>query len=297
MRLPRKPIACQTADATIGNREKSETMTKLPINRVVIACDSVGENRSSIEAAARLANWFEAALHGIFLEDEALLHLSAIPSVRHIGPGGENFGAITERTVLHQFEAYAGRMRATVETAARTRELDWSFDVVRGAPDLAILDMRERDLLVIEAESRAFAGGTRLASRLLAPALQSTNPILLLRSRRAATHDVVTLMQSTGLAAAQFIANAARLAQAGNRSLTLFLAKNVCEEPTALNIVRSFSPELARRCFIVQANQSTLGNIATEGRLLIVRADPATNVVATLKDLLASTRADILFLR
>src|SRR6185437_16144789 len=87
--------------------------------QVVVACDVVVENQACVETAARLADWLDATLRGIFVEDEALLHLTAIPPVRYVGPTGESFAAMDERSVLHQFESHAARMRAVLEAAAR----------------------------------------------------------------------------------------------------------------------------------------------------------------------------------
>lgn len=272
-------------------------MTERRIARVVIACDAVGEYRASIETAAQLAAWLEAALHGVFIEDEALLNLTAIPSVRHIGSTGESFAAIDEHAILHQFAAHADRMRRTIEQAARAQEILWSFDIVRGRPNASTLHIGGEDLLVIEAESRPFAGGARLASRLMTNALESEKPILLLRGRADATHGIIALVQTSAARAAPLIMRAARLASASNQSLTLFLTKDAGDERTSIDVVRSVSQELAEHCRIERPNRNTLANIATAGRLLVVDADLAINSTTALKDLVAATRANILLLR
>jgi type IV pilus biogenesis protein CpaD/CtpE len=162
---------------------------------------------------------------------------------------------------------------------------------------MAILNTSDEDLLVIEMQSRPFAGSARLASRLLTAAVQSERPILLLRSGAGATHDIICLIQGTGESAARLVVFATRLASAGKRSLTLFLASNAINERTALELVRSVSPELAERCRIERPNRHTLANTAAAGRLMIVDADPTINDAAALRNLLATTQADILFLR
>lgn len=272
-------------------------MTERRISRVVIACDAVSANEASIEIAAQLATWLDAALRGIFIEDEALLNLTAIPAVRHIGAGGESFAAVDEPTLLHQFAAHAARMRAAIEAAARTQELAWSFDVVRGIPSTSILDMRDQDLLVIEAESRPFVSGARLASRLLAAALESERPILLLRNGGRAVSGIIALVQGSAARAASLITSAARLASASDRALTLFLTNAGCDERAVIDCVCSISQELAARSNIERPNRNTLANVAAAGRLLVIDADPTINDAASLRALLATTRADILFLR
>jgi hypothetical protein len=268
-----------------------------PIGRVVIACDSVGEYQASIDAAAQLATWLGAQLHGVFIEDEALLDLAAMPSIRHVGSTGEIFAPMDERAMHHQFAAHAGRVRAAIEKAARAQEISWSFDVVRGRPRMSVFGMSDQDLLVIEAESRPFAGGVRLASRLTIMALESEKPILLLRGRPGATQGIVALVQSSVALAAPLIMRAARLASAGNQSLTLFLRTDAGDEPSIIDVVRSVSQTLAERCRIERANRNTLANVAIAGRLLIVDADPGSSSSEAVKALLATTQADILLLR
>jgi len=272
-------------------------MTERRIARVVIASDSVGECEDTIETAAQIATWLDAALHGVFIEDEALLNMTAIPAVRHVGPTGEIFTTVDERVVQHQFAAQAARMRRAIEKAARAQELVWSFDTVRGRPSASILHMDRQDLLVIEAESRPFTGGTRFASRLMATALESEKPTLVLRNSTDAPNGIIALVQTTPALAAPLIIRAARLASASNQSLTLFLTQDTDDERTIVDLVGSVSRELANRCYIERSNRNTLANIATAGRLLVVEADPAINSAATLRNLLETVRADILFLR
>lgn len=279
-------------------------MAEGAVTRVVIACDPVGENRACIELAARFASWIDAALRAVFVEDEALLHLAAFPFARHVGAGGEIFSSIDEQAVQHQFEAHAARLRSTLAAAAAASDVGWTFDVIRGPLALATLGLDERDLLVIAAASRPFAGALRLDSRWVANALASHRPTLLLRNGSAASHEVVALIENAA-SMALLVSTAAKLAMAGERSLVLLLANDEVDATAALEIVHSISDAVAARCRIARlptrqpAAQAKAGleSIATAGRLLIVDADPATRDAAALKTLLAMTRADILFLR
>lgn len=274
-------------------------MTDRTITRVVIACDPVGENRSSIIAAAHVAAGLNVALHGIFVEDEALLHLANMPFARHTGAGGEIFASIDENALRHQFEAHAARIRAALEIAAEAQAIDWSFGVVRGPSTVATLDIRNEDLLVIEAESRPFAGALRFDSRWLAAAFDTPLPILLIRSAANAPHDIVALVQTAGPPAERLIATAVKLAAAGDGALTVLLANDAGDSEAVRETIRATSGRLAAKCRIERLSESghALENAATAGRLLIVDADPAVNDAATLRQLLAATRADILFLR
>jgi len=274
-------------------------MSELSIRRIVIACDAVGENRSAIEMAARFAAWWNAALHGVFVEDESLLHLSALPFARHVGPGGQVSDDFDEGTILRQFEAHADRAREALETAAREHAVGWSFNIVRGQARLATLALGDQDLLVIEAASRPFTGAFRLDSRWLADVYEAQLPVLLVRSSAARQGGVVALLQSAGPSAERVIDVAARLALASNRPLSLLAAGTDFDESQCLNRVRAVSQKVAAHCRIERLSPmgATLEALAGEGSVLAVDSDPAVNDAAALKDLVARTRADILFLR
>ncbi len=274
-------------------------MTEFVIRRVVIACEASGEHRFGIEAAARIARWLNAAVHGIFVQDEALLHLAALPFARHVGSGGGVSEEFDESTILHQFEAQASRARAALEAAARDYAVDWSFDVIRGQLSLATLAVGEHDLLVIEATSRPFAGDFRLDSRWLAETFQTQRPILLVRDTGRNKDGIIALVQQPGLSAERTITTAAALALAAERRLTILLAGDGLHIASILDGVRRLSAKLAARTNVqrILLASPSLEQVADSGSVLVVDADPTVNDASALKQLAARTRADILFLR
>lgn len=274
-------------------------MTEFVISRVVIACEASGEHRFSIEAAARMARWLNAAVHGIFVQDEALLHLAALPFARHVGAGGGVSEHFDESTILHQFEAQASRARAALEAAAHEHAVGWSFDVIRGRLSLATLAIGAHDLLVIEATSRPFAGDFRLDSRWLAETFHTRQPILLVRDTGAKKDGIIALVQKPGLSAERTITTAAVLALAAERRFTILLASDGLHTASLLDGVRQLSGKLAARTTIqrILLPSPSLEQIADSGSVLVVDADATVNDGTALKQLVARTRADILFLR
>lgn len=273
-------------------------MTEFTFRRVVIACDAVGENCPGIETAARLAAWWNAALRGVFVQDEALLHLAALPFARHVGPSGAVSEERDENKILSQFESRASLARAALEAAARRNEVGWSFDIVRGQAALATLALDEQDLLVIEAMSRPFAGEFRLRSRWLQAVYQAKRPILLVRNLTSGKDGVVALVQNPGELAKRTIDAAARLALAANRRLTIVLRGTGLDPDRARDDVRSVSEPLAAQCRVEQGPAGAdLGRLADAASLLVVDADPAVNDPDLLEELTAQCQADMLFLR
>ena len=274
-------------------------MTDFVIARVVIACDAVGENRSGIELAATIAAAWNAALHGIFVQDEGLLNLAALPFARHVMASGEVTTDMDESAAVHQFAAHADRTRAVLEAAAREHAVACSFAVVRGHLTLATLPMEERDLLVIEAESRPFAGSFRLDSRLLAASFEAHRPVLLVRDAERRRDGVVALVQQVGASAARVISAAAGIAQAGDYGLTILLAGESVQGQAVLEIVRQVAPGLVAglRVERISFDSRVFDEVAVGGGILVVDADPTVNNTAALKELAARTQANILFLR
>ncbi len=273
-------------------------MSERPIARVVFACDAVGQHRTGIGAAARLASWLDAALHGIFIEDEALLHLADLPFARHIGASGGPLEAIERQNLLHQFEAHAARTRTAIEAAATAEKVAWSFDVVRGSIAVASGALGGRDLLVIEAESRPFAGGLRLDSRLLDAAMGLGTPLLVLRNGGTVSGQVIALVTDDPSSATLVIATAAMIAAAAGRGLAIFVPAGAMSPADIRQRVSRFSEKLARTCKIeaVTDRVQTLAQRTRHSDLLVLAAE-ARDEPGALREVLAKTEADVLFLR
>lgn len=271
-------------------------MTDFAVERIIIACDAVAENHAGIEIAARLAAFWNTALHAVFLQDESLLNLAAFPFARQIGLGADTSESLDESEIIRHFEANASRFRASLEVAAREHAVASSFAVVRGQPTLAALSIDDRDFLVIEATARPFAGQFRLASRWLTAALEAHRPVLLVRNR-GQTDDVLALVQAGGPSIQRMIAAAASLALAGNRKLTV----RVLGEAASVDEVRAWVTKidagLGARCRIENVSRRDTFFEDGEGSILVVDANPAVNDLASLRNLAMRSRANILFVR
>src|SRR5258708_23244118 len=102
------------------------------IERVVVALDAVSENRAAIDAAVRLASRWHARLHGVFVEDDDLLRLANLPFARQVSLGA-GVETLTLQQAERQLHACAGQARRDIAAAARRRNVECTFDGVRGA--------------------------------------------------------------------------------------------------------------------------------------------------------------------
>lgn len=105
---------------------------ELRIARVAIAFDASCEP-GLLAAAADLAARLEAQLEALFVEDDALLRLAALPFAQEICLASAVARPFTPDALRRGLQTAADRLRAAVaETAGRAR-VTWTFRIERGA--------------------------------------------------------------------------------------------------------------------------------------------------------------------
>ncbi|MCF8471101.1 MAG: hypothetical protein K9G30_09985, partial [Parvibaculum sp.] len=104
-----------------------------PQPHIVVGLDTSFIAREALSLAARLAASLDARLSGVFVEDENLLALAALPFAREISFSGEVRGVDPER-MLRAMKAQAGSARRMLALAATEQNVEWSFAVRRGRP-------------------------------------------------------------------------------------------------------------------------------------------------------------------
>jgi len=264
------------------------------VRRIIIACDAVSENRTGIEAAARLARSWNALLHAVFVQDESLLHLAALPFVRQVGAAGPE--TLDEAAMLRQFEADAERAHAALKAAARSQAVAWSFAVVRGKPSLAALSVGDRDLVVISATAKPFAGQFHLASRWLEAALETQLPVLVLHQQAAWVDGVVCAIRTTAPSSWRVLVAAACLALASNRPLIVRIVDDAVSADDVRKWLQGVSPDIVGKARLESVRPGQLLD-EDQNRLVVVDAASDTNDLASLKELIERTQADILLVR
>lgn len=190
------------------------------IERVVVPLDAAAENRTAIDTAARLAAQWRVPLHGLFIEDEELLGLAALPFARQVtlGAGGERL--TTERVEAH-LRAAAERARREVAAAAGRHGVTWSFAVARGAEAERLLAGGEGDFVVAGAATRPIGTYFRVASRWWASLAATVYPLLLARRAWESGGSVLALLHRRDVAAARLLEIAAQLASFGGGTLSV----------------------------------------------------------------------------
>ena len=209
------------------------------IRRIVVPLDAAAENRAAIETAVRLAARAKAALHGIFIEDEELLHVAALPFTRQLSLGVGVQPFTLEDTELH-LRAAAERIRRELVAAAQRQRVEVSFEVVRGDLGTALSGISETDLVVAGALGRSVAGHFRVECRWWSSIEGTSGPFLLARRELDGAGPVIVLLRDSSPESARLLGVAAQVAEAGGGELTV-----VC--PPALADAADFRDWLAHR--------------------------------------------------
>jgi nucleotide-binding universal stress UspA family protein len=117
--------------------------------RVIVSCDASPLGTTAIDAAAALAHRLDAELKGIFVEDINLIRTAALPFTQEVASSTALARRMHSGQLQRLLEQQAQSVRDVLREAASTLKLQWSFQVVRGAPLSSVLDvMRGLDLAV-----------------------------------------------------------------------------------------------------------------------------------------------------
>jgi hypothetical protein len=118
--------------------------------RIVLAIDTGSLTGPALEAAAALAAGLQSELSALFIEDERLLRIAALPMAHEIGLSSAQLQRIELQDMERALRIQAERLRQVVGQTARRLTLTWTLEVVRGEILAASLErVRPEDLLVV----------------------------------------------------------------------------------------------------------------------------------------------------
>jgi len=191
---------------------------------VVVTLDAVSESHPAIDTAARLAARAKTGLHGVFVEDEDLWHLAALPFARQVSTGAAGVQPLTADQIEPHWRAAAERARREIAAAAERHHITWSFAVMRGSTTAALSCASEHDLVVAAALTRPIAGHFRVAARWWSSLEGASSTILLARRSWAASGSVVVMLRDRSARSARLLDAAASIAEAKDAALVV-----ICE--------------------------------------------------------------------
>jgi hypothetical protein len=270
-----------------------------PVERVVVALDAISENRTAIGTASRLAERWNAHLHGVFIEDEDIIRLAHMPFARQVtlGVGVETF---TLRQAERQMRAFAERARHELAASAKRHGVEWSFEVVRGAGSAGVFGSAG-DFLIAGTTTRPIGGHFRVEGRWWT--VSEPGPAtLLLAHRQAGPHGAVAaLLRNLDPASERLLGAAARLAVAHDGRLVVLCRADIAAAPGFRAWLDQFlgTYEVSVELDIAPTSPIALARrIAELGcRLVAVEAGTDQARPERLRELVAKIACDVLVVR
>lgn len=200
-----------------------------PIERVVVPLEAASDDLTALDTAARVAAHAKVPLHGIFIEDEELLHLAALPFARQVTAHAGSQSFTSEQAHL-QLRAAAERARRELTAAAKRHGVKHTFEIIRGGSQSALPDATEGDVIVVSAQSRPVAGHFRIERRWSTSLSTIRGPFLLARYSWTEAGSVVALLRDRAPSSARLLSTVAHLAAARGARLTVICAAALADQ-------------------------------------------------------------------
>jgi len=270
------------------------------VERVVVPLDAASENRIATDTAARLAQRWHARLHGVFIEDEDLLHLAALPFARQVSLGG-GVEALTASRAQAQLRAFAETARRDLAAVAKRHGVTWSFEIRTGVQELEALCAASSDFLVAGTATRPIGTHFQIECRWWETVEAVGVSCLIARHDWGAGGAVVALIDNRGPAALRVLDAAAACAAAGSGVVTV-----AC--PAALATEQGFAPWLGETLapYRVQARiEPAPADVAAlalrcaelDCRVLVVELAVARRRLGRVREVADRIAADVLVVR
>jgi nucleotide-binding universal stress UspA family protein len=196
--------------------------SEFTIHRVLVALDASAHSMAALEMAAGLAAVAKAELVGLFVEDTQLLHLAESPHAREMLYPSAQQQPLNLATMEQRLRAQAEQARCAMAELADPAQVRWSFQVVRGEVNAAVLAAAsETDVLALGRTGWSLARPARLGSTALAAAHNLPRVLLLVQRCLPFERQVLAVVNGTESLQPTLMV-AARLAQVcGNKLIVL----------------------------------------------------------------------------
>jgi hypothetical protein len=161
-------------------------------HRVVLELGHGAADPETIRETAEFAQLMDVELCALFVEDETLLHASALPFAREISPLSYQWRKLEPERLEAELKAAATQVRQHLEAAAHANGVRRSFEVRRGDLALHVTDLCvASDIFVVSPQRRTTGGPLRDFRRLRETARQSVASVLYLPPNPSRKHGPV----------------------------------------------------------------------------------------------------------
>ncbi len=193
------------------------------IRRILVALDTSPYSLAALEAASELAMALHAELTGLFVEDADLLRLAHLPCARELLYAGQTEEVVDGRSMERALKAEAEQIRRSLQAVAGRKQLQWSFQVVRGQVEDQVLSAAEEADFVIMGQAGHRPGSrTRVGSTARAVMTRSSRTVAFMQPGSRLARPVVVLFDGAP-GALSALETGARLAQKDHHNLVVLV--------------------------------------------------------------------------
>lgn len=201
----------------------SEESPPTALKHILVALDASPHSRAALDAAVKVAAAFEAEVHGLFVEDEALLRAAQLPFSHEVRAYTTSPKQLSNRRVQRQMRYQAEYAEHTLQYAAEEAEVAYNFETVQGSVTRELLRATaETDLLVL-GKTSTDSSRRRLGSTSQAVLSEATSPVLVVREVIPVQKPILTYYDGSDTSndALRMAVQLAR--KGGSRPLTILL--------------------------------------------------------------------------
>jgi hypothetical protein len=196
--------------------------------RVVLGLWHATVSATSMQAAAELAQLLSLGLYGLYVEDESLLAMAALPFAREIRLTTHTWTPLSADALEAEMREAALQAQQLLNSAAKTTGIACVFEVVRGDPFSSMAAAcRSGDILVIAEQTSPGLPGPRGAWP-LPDAVEPGCSILLLPARPRRAHGSIAVLLADALDPA--LETACGVAAATGEDLAILLPEGTAPE-------------------------------------------------------------------
>jgi hypothetical protein len=206
------------------------------MNRMVIALCAGGTSRSGLATAAQIAAAMGLDIEGLFIEDEELLGLAALPFVTELTPGSAVARPMEPARLEKEMRAAAGALQQALERAARMTRANWRFASVRGEIGAVLSTAAASgDVVAVLEPAGALNRATRAAVQLRRAAIRSPASVLYVPDAANWRHGtVVAVIGAEKNDNAEVLRKAVSIAAASKQQLLVFESTGARAEDAGL---------------------------------------------------------------
>ncbi len=203
------------------DQRPEETLT---FRRVLVVLDSATSSESTLQTAASVAAAAACELTGLFIEDQDLIHLAALPFARETQLNKAMTQTLKPERLQQDLRAQASLARTAIAKHAAEHRLSWSFQVVHGRTEEQILVAASSgDIIAMARRVGPLAQFGRASLQARSIAAKAPGPLIIAGATEETRPGIVLLPYDASAAAAQMLGIASDLAQTRGEPLEIML--------------------------------------------------------------------------